>query len=127
MVQPILNYFTVLETVIQWLQFLFCNLLDIFAAWPRKWGSSGPTVVYALHKLLILICSETANASSVKIYHDIVLDSLYIPPRNDEVQTRVHLGPCSGGDFAITVQLILKKFTVLETVIEGLHLLLCNL
>ena len=30
-VQPILKMFTVLTTVIQWLRFLFCNLLDIFA------------------------------------------------------------------------------------------------
>ena len=30
--------------------FALCNLLDIFAPWPRKWGSSRPTVVYALCK-----------------------------------------------------------------------------
>ena len=28
------------------------DLLDIFAPWPRKWGSGGPTVVHALHKRL---------------------------------------------------------------------------
>ena len=59
--------FTVLETVIQALHFLSCNLVDIFARWPRKWGSSGPTVVYALHKWLILIFLETTNASRFKI------------------------------------------------------------
>jgi len=67
MVQPIPKWFTVLETVIQGVYFLLCNLLDIFAPWPRKWGSSGPTVVYALHRWLILILSATANASSCKI------------------------------------------------------------
>ena len=36
----------------------FCSLT------PRKWGSSGPTVVYALRKRLIFIFSETTNASS---------------------------------------------------------------
>ena len=43
MVQPILNNFTVLETVIRGLHFVLCNLLDIFAPWPRKWSSSGST------------------------------------------------------------------------------------
>ena len=37
------------------------------------------------------------------------------------------LGSCSAGDFSITVQLVLKKFTVLELVIQGLRLLFCNL
>ena len=55
MVKPILKKFTVLETVVQGLHFVFCNLLDIFAPWPRKWGSSWPTVVFALHNWLILI------------------------------------------------------------------------
>ena len=32
--------------------FAFCNLLDIFAPWPRKRGSSWPTVVHALRKWL---------------------------------------------------------------------------
>ena len=31
MFQPILKTFTVLETVIQWLHLLMCNILDIFA------------------------------------------------------------------------------------------------
>ena len=68
-VQPILKRFTVLESVIQALYFFLCKLLDIFATWPRKWGSDGPTVVYPypLHKWLILICSEIAKASSFKI------------------------------------------------------------
>ena len=55
MVQPIRKRFTVLETVIQGLHFLLCNLLDVFAPWARKWGSSGPTVV------------ETTNASRFEI------------------------------------------------------------
>ena len=38
MVQPILKKFTVLEIVIQVVHFLLCNLLDISATWPRKWG-----------------------------------------------------------------------------------------
>ena len=80
---PILKRFTVLETVIQGLYFFCCNLLGICTPWPRKWGSSGPTVVHALHKRLILICSETANASIFKIWYDIALDSTYISTGND--------------------------------------------
>ena len=38
-VQRILTEFTVLETVIEVLHFLFRNLLDIFAPWPRKMGT----------------------------------------------------------------------------------------
>ena len=37
MVQPIPNGFTVLETAVQKPRFSLCNLLDIFASWPRKW------------------------------------------------------------------------------------------
>ena len=48
-----------------------------------KWGSGGPTVVYALHKGLIVIFSETTNANSFKIEHDKALDSLYIYTGND--------------------------------------------
>ena len=39
----------------------------------------------------------------------------------------VYFRSCFGGDFSITVQMILKKFTVLEIVIQGLHFLLYNL
>ena len=41
--------FTVLETVVQVLHFQFDKPLDIFDSWSRKWGSSGPAIVYALH------------------------------------------------------------------------------
>ena len=34
---------------------------------------------------------------------------------------------CSGRDFSIRFQPILKKFTVLKTEIQGLHFLVCNL
>ena len=40
---------------------------------------------------------------------------------------RVHFGSCSGGDLSMTVQAIHKMFSVLETVIQVLHLLLCNM
>ena len=40
---------------------------------------------------------------------------------------RVSFGSYSGRDFSITVQRILKRFTVLETVIQGVHFLFCNL
>ena len=56
MVQLILKTFTDLK-LIQGLHFLFCNILDIFAPWPRKCSSSGPTVVYALRRWLIAIFS----------------------------------------------------------------------
>ena len=39
----------------------------------------------------------------------------------------VDFGSSSDGDFSITVQPIFKKFTVLETAIQGLHSLFCNL
>ena len=38
---------------------------------------------HALHKWLILIFSETANASSFEIQHVVALDSLYISTGND--------------------------------------------
>ena len=46
---------------------LLVNSLDIFAPLLRKWGSSWPAVVYALHKWLIMMFSETPNASNFKI------------------------------------------------------------
>ena len=39
----------------------------------------------------------------------------------------VNLGSSSGHNFSITVQPILKKFTVWETAIRGLHFLFCKL
>ena len=74
--------FTVLETVIHGLHFLLCNLLDIFAPWPRKWGSSGPCVVYTLpnvmhfangwfwfsRKLLTIVASKLKNALPPSLY-----------------------------------------------------------
>ena len=63
--------FTVLETAIQGLHFRLCNLLYIF------------TVVYALCKWLILIFSETTEASSFKIERGIALDNIYISTGND--------------------------------------------
>ena len=56
-VEPILKRFTVLETVIQVLHFLFCNLLRRFCSLPTEWGSSGSAVVYALRRWLSAIFS----------------------------------------------------------------------
>ena len=39
---------------------------------------------------------------------------------------RGRFGSCSDHDFSITIQPILKKLTVLESLIQGLHFLLCN-
>ena len=48
---------------------LVLNLIytDMFAPWPQKWGSFGPTVVYALRKWQIFIFSESTDASSFEI------------------------------------------------------------
>ena len=73
-VQPILEKFTVLETVIQGLHIIFCNLLDILLLDPD---------VYALRKWLILVFWETTNAGRFKILHSIALGSLYISTGND--------------------------------------------
>ena len=54
MVQPIVKWLTVLETVIQLLHFLLWNLIDIFAI-DLENGLKWASVVYALHKCLILI------------------------------------------------------------------------
>ena len=80
--------------------------------------------------------SETIRASNFNIYHKVALDSLYISTGNEvinyfsdrkQIVQPVNFGSFSGHDFSITVQPILKRFTVLESVIQGLHLLLCNL
>ena len=64
-VQPILKRFSVLK-LIQAHPFFFCNLLDIFAPWLRKWVSSGPTVVYALRWWLIAIFSLYVYALHIR-------------------------------------------------------------
>ena len=87
------------------------------------------------HEMIFFNFSETVRASDFKIYHNLALHSLYIWTGKDVInyfrsaanRINVNFGACSGSDFSITVQPILKKFTVLETVIQGLHLLLCNL
>ena len=61
----------IFEKVIEWLHFIVCNISDIFARWVRKWGSSSPTVVYALRKWLILSFSESINVSSYNILQGI--------------------------------------------------------
>ena len=48
-------------------------------------------------------------------------------PVGGKSHKRVHYGSCFGRDFSIMVQPILKEFTVLETVIQGLHVILCDL
>ena len=35
--------------------------LTFFALWPRKWGSSGPTVIYALHRWLMIPNTVSLN------------------------------------------------------------------
>ena len=68
MFQPILKVFTVLETVIKGLHLFLCNLLDIFTPWPRKWGSSGPTVVHELRKWLASFAVEDVILAAVVIF-----------------------------------------------------------
>ena len=79
--------------------------------------------------MIYLNISENIRASDFKIYHRVPLDSLYILTGNDVIKLlpvgsklykRVNCGSCSGGDFSITIQLILKRFIVLETVIQVL-------
>ena len=68
MFQPFLKMFTVWETVVQGLRLLFCNLLDIFAPWPRKLGSSGPTVLHALRKWLVSFPARDVILTAVVIF-----------------------------------------------------------
>ena len=49
------------------------------------------------------------------------------PSVGSKSHKRVKFRSCSGGDLSITVQPILKKFTVLETAIQGLHFHFCSL
>ena len=65
--------------------FLLRNTLDIFAPWPRKWGSSGPLVVYLLHKWLISIFSKTSEDSNTQIFKSIIPEHIYIATGNDVI------------------------------------------
>ena len=47
-------------------------------------------------------------------------------PVGSKSQQRVHFWSCSGRDFSTKVQTILKRFTLFETVVRGLHFLLCK-
>ena len=60
----------------------------------------------------------------------VALDSLYISTGNDVInyfqseanRTNVkNFGSCSGRDFSINVQPILKMFTVVEIIVQVLH------
>ena len=48
----------------------------------------------------------------------------HLLPVGSKLHKCVHFGSCSGHDFSIVVQSISKGFTVLESVIQELHLLL---
>ena len=82
-------------------------------------------VLFYFKLFYFLNISETTKASSFEIAHIIVRDSTYISTGNDvagyfrSAANRVHFGPCSGGNFQITVQPILKGFTVLEILVQG--------
>ena len=73
--------------------------------------------------------SDTITASDFKIYPKVSLDSLYISTGNDILNyfqlaanhTNVNCGSCSGRDFTIMVQPILKRLTFFGTVIQAFH------
>jgi len=65
---------TVLESVIQGVHFLLCNVLDIFAPWPRKRGSSRPTV---RHEMSSSNIPETVWPRIIKFYVDIHTNIVY--------------------------------------------------
>ena len=82
----------------------------------------------------------TRDKDSFTSEHDIAaLESFYISTGNDVTSShqllpdgrksykRVQFGSNSGRDFSIKFHPIPKLFTVLELVIQGLRLLLCNL
>ena len=80
--------------------------------------------------------SETIRASNFQIAHNVAQDSLYPSTRNDViiyVRSAANRTKCSRWVmfgwrfFSMTLEPILKKFTVLEIVIQWLHFLLCNL
>ena len=72
------------------------------------------------------LISETARASSFKLYHIVALDSLFILTRNGityflSAAHRIHmfiLGPYSVRNFLITNGSISKRFIVLEWMIQ---------
>ena len=85
------------------------------------------------HGMIFFIISKLLD---FKINRKVALDSLYISAGNDvinyfrSVANRINVfifGSYSGRDFSIIIRPIPKMFTVLETVIQGLRSLFCNL
>ena len=81
------------------------------------------------HEMIYFNISETTEASKQKNLHSIPLGSLYIFAGNDVASyfrsavNRINvfiLGSSWGRDLSVTVQPIPKKFTVLETGIQGI-------
>ena len=81
----------------------------------------------AVTKIILFNVSETTRASNYKnLTQHSPRPSLHsrwkgrhqLLPVGSKSHKRVHFRSCFGGDFSITLQPILKKFTVLETVIQ---------
>ena len=82
MFQPILKRFPVWNSSASF----SAVLLDIFAPWPRKWGSSGPVVIYALQRRLISNFSKTTEPSgNSQIYFKVVAEVFFIHTGNDVI------------------------------------------
>ena len=122
------------EMVIQVINFLLRNPVRYFCSLARKRGLNGTAVVYGLHKWLISIFSKTIESSNPQIYTDVFLEGPCILTANDGISNfrlvanRIKLfilGSCSGRDFLITANLILKMFEVSKRVIQVLHFLFC--
>ena len=75
--------------------------------------------------------SETIRASNFEIYHNVAHDSLYMSTGNvvtiyiqcgaNSANVSIY-GPCSGRDFSTTAQPLTKKITVMQIIVQALHL-----
>ena len=89
------------ENVIQGLHILLGDALDILVSWPRKWGSRGPTVIYASHKWLILIFSKTIEAINPQGNRSVPQEGIYNCIRNDVISYLQSAANCVHATLAV--------------------------
>ena len=102
---------------------------DIFASWPRKWGSSGPTVVYALQNGWFRFCRNY----DPQVHTSVTLEGIYICTINDVISylrlaaNRVH-ATAAVTDFTVTKWSFWKISESTESSIFKIyrHIALCS-
>ena len=94
---------------------------------PNIWCRGGP---YCVVSFWFALFSHSAHDAQRQCHwRKIKRHAIWRPqllPVASKSHKRVHFGSYSGGDLSITVQPILKVFTVLEMAIQGLHSFFCN-